>query len=76
MRKIFVTLAAITAILLAGTLTGKVEAQTSRAAATLPAQTQNFTPIAKAACGPRWGRWCPPYRHRVCGPRRCWCAPC
>ena len=20
------------------------------------------------------GRWCPPGRHRVCGPYRCWCA--
>jgi hypothetical protein len=76
MRRLLVTLAAISAILLAGSLPGKVDAQTSRGAATLPAQTQNFTPIEKAACGPRWGRWCGPYHHRVCGPRRCWCAPC
>ena len=74
MRKILVTLAATTTILLAATLTG--DAQTSRAAATLPAQAQNFTPIEKAACGPHRGRWCGWYHHRVCRHGHCWCAPC
>jgi hypothetical protein len=23
-----------------------------------------------------FGRWCPPGMRRVCGPARCWCAPC
>jgi hypothetical protein len=78
MRRLVVTLFAITAILLAGALAFKADAQTSRGAAAIPAQAQNFTPIEKAACGPFRGRWCGPFHHRVCGPygRRCWCAPC
>jgi hypothetical protein len=71
MRKLKVTFIATAAILLAGSLAFKADAQTSRGAATIPAQAQNFTPIEKAACGPFWGHW-------VCGPygRRCWCARC
>jgi hypothetical protein len=49
-------------------------AQTQGAAA-IHAQAQKATPIHQAACG-GWGRWCPPGLHRVCGPARCWCAPC
>ena len=78
MRKLLATFLAITAILLAGILTFKAEAQTSRGAAAIPAQAQNFTPIEKAACGPYRGRFCGPYHHWVCGPygRHCWCAHC
>ena len=77
MRKLTVTFLATGAILLAGSLAFKADAQTSRGAATIPAQAQNFTPIEKAACGPFWGRWCGPFHRRVCGPRdRCWCAHC
>ena len=78
MRKLVVTFVATAAILLAGSLAFKADAQTSRGAANIPAQAQNFTPIEKAACGPFRGRWCGPFHHRVCGPygRRCWCAPC
>jgi hypothetical protein len=76
MRKLVVTIIATAAILLAGSLAFKADAQTSRGAANIPAQAQNFTPIEKAACGPFRGRWCGPYHHRVCGPYRCWCAHC
>ena len=63
------TFIAMAAILLAGSLAFKADAQTSRGAAVIPAQAQNFTPIEKAACGP--------FHRRVCGPRgRCWCAHC
>ena len=78
MRKLLVTLAATTTILLAITLAWNANAQTSRGAAAIPGQAQNFSPIEKAACGPRPGPYCGPYHRRVCGPygRRCWCAPC
>ena len=78
MRKLVVSFIAMVAILLAGSLAFKADAQTSRGAANIPAQTQNFTPIEKAACGPNWGRWCGPFHHRVCGPygHHCWCARC
>ena len=77
MRKLSVAFAAAAAILLVSSLAWKADAQTSRGAANIPAQAQNFTPIEKAACGPFWGRWCGPFHRRVCGPRgRCWCAQC
>ena len=39
---------------------------------------QSFPPslVQKAACGGVWGHHCRPGLHWVCGPRRCWCAPC
>jgi hypothetical protein len=76
MRQLLVTLFAIAAILLAGAFTFKADAQISRGAATIPAQSQNFTPIEKAACGPFAGRWCGPFHRRVCRWGRCWCAHC
>lgn len=50
------------------------QAQT-QGAGTIQAQAQNATIIHKTACG-GFGRWCPPGMRRVCGPARCWCAPC
>ena len=76
MRKLMVTVAAAAAILAAGSLAFRADAQTSRGAASIPAQAQNFTPIEKAACGPFYGRWCGPFHHRVCRWGRCWCAHC
>ncbi|MGH6795823.1 MAG: hypothetical protein ACREDH_11685 [Methylocella sp.] len=76
MRKLVLTFVATAAILLTGTLAFNAEAQTSRGAATFPAQAQNFTPIEKAACGPHRGRWCGPFHRRVCRWGRCWCAHC
>lgn len=69
------TVIVATTLLLAG-LAVTAHAQTLHGSAGLVGAAQNFTPVQKAACGGRWGRWCPPGRHRVCGPRRCWCAPC
>jgi hypothetical protein len=75
MRKLVVIVTATTALLLAGELASN--AQTSRGAANIHAQTQNFTPIEKAACGPFFGARCGPYHRWVCGPYgRCWCALC
>jgi hypothetical protein len=71
MRKITMTLAA--AIFVVGSM-AVANAQT-QGASSLNAQAANATIIHKAACV-GWGRWCPPGRHRVCGPYRCWCAPC
>ena len=77
MRRLVVTFVALAAILLAGSLAFKADAQTSRGAANIPAQSQNFTPIEKAACGPYRGNRCGPYHHWVCGGGgRCWCARC
>lgn len=74
MRKMTVAVAAAAAtIVLAGSLIGRAEAIGPVA---IHAGTQHSTLIEKAACGGRWGRWCRPGRHRVCGPRHCWCAPC
>jgi hypothetical protein len=72
MGKIAITLAA--AALLLGSVAWTAEAQT-QGAANIHAQAQNATPIVKAACM-GFGRWCPPGMRRVCGPARCWCAPC
>jgi len=72
MRKLSITLAA--AALALGMTALTVNAQT-QGASTLNAQVKNATMIHKTACF-GFGRWCPPGRHRVCGPYRCWCAPC
>ena len=77
MRKLSVVFTAAVAIILISSLAWKADAQTTRGATTIPAQSQNFTPIEKAACGPFWGPRCGPFHHWVCGPRgRCWCAHC
>jgi len=72
MGKLAVTFAA--AALLLGSVALTAQAQT-QGARTINAQAQNATMIHKAACG-GFGRHCPPGRHWVCGPNRCWCAPC
>jgi hypothetical protein len=74
MRRLVVTLSAAAAIMVAGTLTSG--AQITRGAASLPAASQNFTPIEQAACGPHRGRYCGPWHHRVCRNGYCWCAHC
>ena len=81
MRKLVISFPAAAAILAAGAAAYQADAQTTRGAADITTQAQNFTPIEKAACGPFWGRWCGPFHHRVCrigpyGHRHCWCAPC
>ena len=76
MGKLAITLAA--AALMLGSLTFAATAQTQQpGASSIHGLAQNATPIVKqAACNGRWGPWCPPGRHRVCGPYRCWCAAC
>jgi hypothetical protein len=73
MGKLAVTVAA--AVLVLGSIALSASAQT-QGASSLNAQAQNATMIHRAACDGRWGPRCPPGRHRVCGPGRCWCAPC
>lgn len=72
MGKFAITL--FTAALLLGSVALTAEAQT-QGAGTINTQGHNATIIHKAACG-GGGRHCPPGRHWVCGPNRCWCAPC
>jgi hypothetical protein len=72
MKKITMALAA--GLFVLGSMALNANAQTQGANA-LNAQAQNATIVHKAACF-GFGRWCPPGRHRVCGPYRCWCAPC
>jgi hypothetical protein len=74
MGKLAVTLVATAFVL--GSSIWMANAQTQQlGAAGLQGQAHNATIVHKAACF-RWGRWCPPGRRRVCGPYRCWCAPC
>jgi len=75
MRKLSVAFIAAAAILFVSSLAWKADAQTSRGAANIPAQSQNFTPVQRAACGGP-GPYCPAGLVRRCGPRGCWCAPC
>jgi hypothetical protein len=76
MTRLALTFAA--AALMLGSLALNAGAQTQNTgAASFHALARNATPIVKeAACNGAWGRWCPPGRHRVCGPYRCWCAAC
>ncbi len=74
MQKITMTLAA--ALFVLGSIAVASAQTQAPGAASVHAQAQNATIIHKAACGGVWGRHCPPGRHWVCGPYRCWCAPC
>ena len=75
MHKLTIALTATAVILLAGGLAWKAEATTFGSDPSLAAAAKNFSPVVKAACGAP-GPHCGPARHWVCGPRRCWCAPC
>jgi hypothetical protein len=68
MRKLVFGLAAFGAIVAIGSLAWA-------SSATIPAPSPNYSPIEKAACGGPGPR-CPWGRTWVCGPYRCWCAPC
>jgi len=76
MRKMAIAIAATTAMLFIGSLAWQAAAQTTRGASEISGAMQNFTPIEKAACGPNWGPYCPPWHHRVCNHWHCWCARC
>ena len=74
MRKLTITLAV--AALALGSMALSAGAQNQQpGAASLHSQAQNATPIHRTACV-GFGRHCPPGFHWVCGPARCWCAPC
>ena len=77
MRRKVIVLAAMAALMPAYGRPWHAQAQIERGPAALAGAAQNYTPIEKAACGPRLG---PIYaargHHRVCGRYHCWCAPC
>jgi Ni/Co efflux regulator RcnB len=74
MKRLTITLAV--AALALGSMALSASAQNQqRGAASLGSQAQNATPIHQAACR-GFGRHCGPGFHWVCGPARCWCAPC
>jgi hypothetical protein len=75
MRKLAIAIAVSAAVIGAGFFAWNAEATTSTGAAPLGATAKNYSPVKKAACV-RWGRHCPPGFRWVCGPARCWCAPC
>ena len=76
MSRLAITFAA--AALMLASMAWTADAQTQSAGAgSFHALARNMTPIVtEVACNGFWGPWCPPGRHRVCGPYRCWCAPC
>ena len=74
MRKFATTLAASLVVLGAMALVANAEGLQNGASA-IHGLAKNATPIVKAACF-GFGAHCPPGRRWVCGPGRCWCAPC
>ena len=79
MRRVSITLAVASAMLIAALPTWQANAQIERGAAGFCETAKNFTPveIEKAACGPHWGAHCGPWHHWHCGPHgHCWCVPC
>jgi hypothetical protein len=75
MRKLAIALGVTAAMLLGGSLTWKADATTlSSGTVNLPSDAKSYSPVEKAGCY-RIGR-CGLGWHRVCGPIRCWCAPC
>jgi hypothetical protein len=69
-RNSLVAIAFTATLALVGTIAWKAEAVPLAAT---PAEASK--PVIPAACG-GGGRHCPPGYHWVCGPNRCWCAPC
>jgi len=75
MRKLSITLAAAALVLTSMAFTAGAQTQ-QPGAASFHAMMRNATPIVRVACGLRLFAGCPWGTRRVCGPRRCWCAPC
>jgi hypothetical protein len=76
MRKLAIAIGVSVTMLLAGGMAWKADAMTWRSGTwNLPAAAKNYSPVETTACY-GWGPYCPPGRHRVCGPWRCWCARC
>jgi|HubBroStandDraft_6_1064221.scaffolds.fasta_scaffold1186944_1 hypothetical protein len=76
MRKIAITLAIATAVVFTGSLTLKPEAAAFEGAATIRDAAATIRPVKPAACMLFRVDRCALGFHPVCGPRRCWCAPC
>jgi hypothetical protein len=74
MRKLLIALVATAAVAGAGATAWQAQAASFQDP--IAAKLKNYTPIQRAACGGRWGPWCPPGRTRVCNPWHCWCAVC
>jgi hypothetical protein len=74
MRKLSITLAAAALVLTSMAFTAGAQTQ-QPGAASLHAMLRNASSIHQVACGRLFGA-CPLGSHRVCGPVRCWCAPC
>ena len=75
MRKVALIVAVTGVMLFAEFLGWRAEATTLTGPATLLAVTHSYSPVQSVACGGP-GPNCPAGLHWVCGPRRCWCAPC
>jgi|SRR3974377_1754972 len=75
MRKVSVAFTVAAAILLVSSSAWNADAQTTRGAADIAAQLQDFSPVQQANCGGP-GPYCPTGLYRRCGPNGCWCAPC
>jgi len=81
MIKLWCTLSATAAVLLAGLLTLKAEATTFTGVLGPPAPAKSYSPLRKAGCLLA-GRYCGVGFHWVCGlapnpeRRRCHCVPC
>jgi hypothetical protein len=75
MRHLVIAAAVTIALGLGGAIAWQANA--AGAAGAMPAGTPARVekPIEPAACR-GGGPHCPPGYHWVCGPNRCWCAPC
>jgi hypothetical protein len=71
MRKVAIAFAAAMALLLGGALAYSAQATPMAT----PAPAMNYSPMERVACGGPGPR-CPWGTTWVCGPYRCWCAPC
>jgi hypothetical protein len=76
MRNLAIVLTATLAVLFVGLLALNAEATTVTGSAVFGAKAKNYSPMVQETACRGWGPHCPPGFHWVCGPRRCWCAPC
>jgi hypothetical protein len=74
MQELTMTLA-VAALMLGSTAIAANAQSAAAGAASLHAQIQNATPIAKTACH-GGGAYCPPGMVRRCGAHRCGCTRC
>lgn len=75
MRGLVIVIAVTASLAFAGASVWKAEAAGAFGALPDASVAQQSPPVHPAACRGR-GEHCPPGYHWVCGPNRCWCAPC